>query len=275
VKRSYALIEALEKAHPESGKPHTIHGDFLMRDGKFAEAREQFRLARKQEKDRYPIHLQLMQLDLQLAAYEDLRADAEEAISLFPTVPENFLYHGIALSQLKLHDEAIETLITGRDLVVDNPELLAQFWSSLGDAYNEAKEFPKSDQAYDKALAMQPDNAGTLNNYAYYLSVRNEQLDKAERMSKRSLELAPTQATYMDTYAWVLFRQKKYADARTWIEKALANGPPDGVVVEHYGDILFELGDAAGALEQWRKAKGLGGATEAIDRKINEGIRVE
>ena len=83
IKRSYDLIEALERAHPESGKPHTIHGDFLLRDGKFPEARDQFRAALEHEKDRYPIHMQLMQLDLQLADYEGLRTDAEEAISLF------------------------------------------------------------------------------------------------------------------------------------------------------------------------------------------------
>ena len=275
IRRSYDLIGSLEKAHPESGKPHAIHGDFLLRDGKFAEARDQFRMALRTEKERFPIHLQLLQLDLQLRDHQALHTDAEEAISLFPTVPEPYLYNGIALSQLGQHDAAIETLITGRDVVVDNPPLQAQFWSSLGDAYNEAKRFSESDKAYDKALALEPNNAGTLNNYAYYLSVRNEQLEKAERMSKRSLELTPGSATYMDTYAWVLFRASKYAEARTWIEKALSAGEPDGVVVEHYGDILFELGDAAGALEQWRKAKTLGGASDALDRKINEGKRVE
>jgi predicted negative regulator of RcsB-dependent stress response len=60
------------------------------------------------------------------------------------------------------------------------------------------------------------------------------------------------------------------------MEKALAGSPqPDGVLLEHYGDILFELGDASGAMEQWRKAQERGGASEAIDRKINEGRRVE
>ncbi|MCB0769063.1 MAG: tetratricopeptide repeat protein [Flavobacteriales bacterium] len=275
IKRSYDLIEALEKAHPESGKPHTIHGDFLMRDGKFEEARDQFREALRTEKERFPIHMQLLQLDLQLGDHQALHTDAEETIGLFPTVPEPYLYNGIALSQLGQHDEAIETLITGRDVVVDNKPLSAQFWSSLGDAYNEAKRYSDSDKAYEKALTMEPDNAGTLNNYAYYLSVRNEQLEKAERMSKRSLELAPTSATYMDTYAWILFRAGKFPEARTWIEKALASGPPDGVVVEHYGDILFELGDTSGAKEQWERARTLGGASEMLERKINEGVRVE
>lgn len=275
IRRSYDLIESLEKAHPESGKPHTIHGDFLLRDGKFAEAREQFRTALVTEKDRFPIHMQLLQLDLQLGDHAALHTDAEETMSLFPTVPEPYLYNGIALSQLGKHDEAIETLIMGRDLVVDNPQLLNQFWSSLGDAYNTAKRFSESDKAYDKVLAMDADNSSTLNNYAYYLSERNEQLDKAERMSKRSLELTPAAATYMDTYAWILFRQKKYSEARIWIEKALAAAPPDGVVLEHYGDILFELGDVASAMEQWNKAKTLGGGGPLLDRKISEGLRVE
>jgi len=273
VRRSYELIDVLEKAHPESGKPHTIHGDFLLRDGDFEQAREQFRLALRHEKDRYPIWLQVMQLDLQLGDFDGLHNDAEEAISLFPTIPENHLYNGIALSQLGRHEAAIETLIVGRDLVVDNPPLLAQFWSSLGDAHNEARQFEKSDRAFDKALALEPDNPTTLNNHAYYLSERNDQLEKAERMSKRSNELAPGQPSFLDTYAWVLFRMGRYADARTWIEKAVAAGGQDqGVIVEHHGDILFKLGDTAGAVERWRKAKELGGGSDALDRKINEGV---
>jgi len=276
VARSYALIDALEKAHPESGKPHTIHGDFLLRDGRYAEAREQFRLALRSEQDRFPIHMQLLQLDLQLADYTALVSDADSAIALFPTTPEIHLYKGIALSQLKRHEEAIEALITGRDLVVDNPALATQFWSSLGDAYNEAGQFANSDKAYEKVLAAEPDNIATLNNWAYYLSLRGEQLERAERMSKRSNELAPGSPTYQDTYAWVLFRLGRHADAKVWMEKALAGSPePDGVLLEHYGDILFELGDSEAALQQWRKAQAKGGAGPLIDRKIAEGRRVE
>ena len=95
-------------------------------------------------------------------------------------------------------------------------------------------------------------------------------------MSKRSNELSPGQPSYQDTYAWVLFRAKKYAEARTWMEKAIAGSPePNGELLEHYGDILFELGEAANALDQWKLAKQRGGTSEAIDRKINEGRRVE
>jgi tetratricopeptide (TPR) repeat protein len=276
IRRSYTLIDALEQAHPESGKPHTIHGDFLLRDGRYEEARAEFRKALVNEQDRFPIHLQLLQLDLQLGDHQALHTDAEAAIALFPTSPELYLYNGIALSQLGQHEAAIEALVTGRDLVVDNPPLLAQFWSSLGDAYNDAKQFSKSDLAYDKALAMEPNNTGTLNNYAYYLSLRKDQLEKAERMSRRANELQPGSATYQDTYAWVLFQMGRYADARSWMEKALAGtAEPDGVLLEHYGDILFELGDRSAAMEQWKLAQAKGDASEVIGRKITEGKRVE
>jgi tetratricopeptide (TPR) repeat protein len=276
VRRSYSLIEALEKAHPESGKPHTIHGDFLLRDGRFKEARDEFRKALELEKDRYPIHAQVLQLSLQLGDHESLVKEAARTIELFPTAPEAYLFKGIAHSQLEQHEQAIEELVTGRDLVVDNPALTAQFWSSLGEAYNSAKQFAKSDQAYEKALALLADDPTTLNNWAYYLSLRGEQLEKAERMSKRSNELAPNQPSYQDTYAWVLFRMQRHAEARVWIEKAIAASPnPDGELLEHYGDILYELGEKDNALDHWKRAKERGGAGKAIDRKIAEGRRVE
>lgn len=276
VQRSYVLIEELEKAHPESGKPHAIHGDFLLRDGDLKGALEQFRMALRYEKDRFPIWLQVLQLGLQTGDHETLQREAEEAISLFPTVPELHLYRGIALGQLGRHQEAVDVLITGRDLVVDNPPLLAQFWSSLGDAHHDAKQYPESDRAFDKALQLDPDNPTTLNNHAYYLSLRNEQLDKAENLSRRSNELAPGQPSYLDTYAWVLFRAGKYEEARTWIEKAIAAGGHDqGVIVEHYGDILFKLGQAQAALDQWQRAKMLGDTSDALERKLEKGIWVE
>jgi tetratricopeptide (TPR) repeat protein len=273
IARSYQLMDALKEAHPESAKPYTICGDFLLRDRRFTEARGEFLQALQRERDRYPIWAQVLDLDLQLGDFTSLCDHAREVTELYPLVLDPYLYLGIALSRTGRHDEAIEALITGRDLVVDNPPLLAQFWSSLGDAYHQAKRHAKSDEAFDRALVLAPDDPNILNNHAYYLSERNEQLEKAERMSRRSNELAPGQASYMDTYAWVLFRMGRYAEARTWVERALTNGgEQQGVIVEHHGDILYKLGETAAAVERWRRAKELGDTSGAIDRKINEGV---
>ena len=276
VEQSHLLIDVLKKAHPLSGKPYSLEGDFFMREKKPEQARNAFREALVNEQDKFPIWSALLQLDYQLASWDSLHKDAAKAAELFPTQPEFFLYDGIALSQLERSDEAIEALVAGRDLVVDNKQLEAQFWSLLGDAYNTAKDFPKSDEAYGKALAINDSDAGVLNNWAYYLSVRGEKLEKAEQMSRKSNDLAPGTATYMDTYAWILYKEGKFEKAREWQEKALdANGVDEGVLLEHYGDILFKLRDAAGALVQWKEAKAAGGASDLIDRKINEGILVE
>ncbi|MBK7556589.1 MAG: tetratricopeptide repeat protein [Flavobacteriales bacterium] len=272
LKKAYDLIDVLQRTHPESGKPYTIRGDFYLRDGKLLEARDEFRKAVNYEQDKFPIWQQLVQLDFQLRDYPGTHDDASKAIELFPTVPYFFLLNGLALNNLKRSDEAVETLIAGRDLVVDDKPTLAQFWSSIGEAHNDAKRYPQSDEAFDQALKLQPDDANALNNWAYYLSVRNEQLDKAERMSKRSNELQPGQASYEDTYAWILYQMGRYVDARVWIEKAMANGgAADGVVVEHYGDILFKLGEPTAALDQWKKAQGLAGASDELGRKVSEG----
>ena len=154
--------------------------------------------------------------------------------------------------------------------------LLSQCFSSLGDCYHSLGDNAKSDESYEKALRYSPDNAFTLNNYAYYLSVRNTSLDKAAEMSKHSNELQPGMASFEDTYAWILFKQKKYAEARAWIEKALVHDKDHSAVqAEHYGDIMFYLGDTDAAVQNWKKAKEYGGDSPVLERKINERKYIE
>lgn len=270
--KAYDLITLLKQMHPEEGKPYTIHGDFLMRDGKFREARDQFREATKYEQDKFAIWQQLVLLDSRLGDSKGMRDDASAAVELFPTQPIFYLFKGIGHSQLKEYDEAIEALIAGKNLVVDDPQSKAQFLSSLGDAYHGAEEHKLSDKAYDDALAINPDDPGVLNNYSYYLSLRREQLEKAERMSKRSNELAPDNPSYLDTYAWVLYQMGKYEEARVYIEKAISSGGAgEGVLLEHFGDILYKLGETDLALEKWKEAQTAGGGTDLLDQKVVEG----
>lgn len=108
-----------------------------------------------------------------------------------------------------------------------------------------------------------------LNNYAYFLSLRNDKLDKASEMAAKANQIEPNQASYQDTYAWILYAQKKYTDARLWIEKAITNGgAKSGTILEHYGDILYQLNETDKAVEQWQKAKTLGDTSDKIDAKI-------
>jgi tetratricopeptide (TPR) repeat protein len=182
----------------------------------------------------------------------------------------NYLYNGVANAQLRNYQKAVRSLNAGIDFVVDNKALLIQFYSALGDAYYYLKEYPKSDQAFDKALREDSDDTYVLNNYAYYLSLRNEQLEKAENLSRKSNVLKPNNRNYMDTYGWILFQQKKYTEANEWLGNAAKMGAKSATILEHYGDNLFQLGKKEEALEQWEAAKAAGGSSPALLKKIKE-----
>ena len=124
---------------------------------------------------------------------------------------------------------------------------------------------------------MNPQNLGVLNNYSYFLSLENRDLDKAERMSGITVKEEPTNATFLDTYGWVLFKQGAYTMARIYIENAVkySEEEPSTEVLEHYGDILYKTGEPEKALEQWRKAKELGSDSKTLNKKIKKKKYVE
>ena len=120
--------------------------------------------------------------------------------------------------------------------------------------------------AYDSALVYKDDNIGALNNYAYYLSLEKKDLDKAEEMSYRTVKAEPNNATYLDTYAWILFEKGKYTEARIYIDQAIQHGTDNSsVVVEHCGDIYYHCGEKDKALEFWKEAEKL--AEEAVEEE--------
>jgi Tfp pilus assembly protein PilF len=114
------------------------------------------------------------------------------------------------------------------------------------------------------------DNAYALNNYAYFLSLRKERLDKADSMSLRSIELEPGNPSYQDTYGWILYQKKEFKKAKKYIENALQMSPNNAEVIEHLGDVKFKLNDKQGAMESWLKSKELGGEGEFLQKKITE-----
>ena len=196
---------------------------------------------------------------------------SEKAFQLFPTNPVYYFFNGVANVRLKNYRKAIESLEIGLEFVVENPPLLAQFYSSLGDNYHSIKQHSHSDSLYDLALEIEPENYQVLNNYSYYLSLRKHNIERAEKMSKKSNQLSPNNASFQDTYAWILYQQKKYKEAKIWIVKAYENGCDlSPVITEHYGDICFQLSEKSQAIIFWKKAKSLGKGSQFLDKKIAE-----
>ena len=267
--QAFTLAKILVATHPDEAKSHSVYADLLLQDKKTAEARDEFLVVVKLDSSRYVIWEEVLQLDLQLSKFDHLSITGKTVMELFPEQPIPYILAGIADYQLKEYEKALKVLNTGAKLVINNDELLSQFYMYLGDNYHALKKTEESDKAYEKSLALQDSNAYVLNNYSYYLSVRNENLDKAETMAKRAVTLEPENASFQDTYGWVLFRLGKYEEAKTWVYKSIQSKEvPSGEVLEHYGDILFKLGDSVQALDYWQKAKAKGQASEFIDKKI-------
>lgn len=268
---SDTLIHILLRIHPHDAKTYSLQGDFLNRDGKNAEARDAFRKAIALDKTRYPLWQQIMALDEQLGDYDSMESDSRQAIELFPSEPYNYIFNASANYQKKNYKQAIEAINNGKDYVAGDKKLLGQFYSILGDCYNATKEYALSDEKFEKTLNLDPENANVMNNWAYYLSLRNDQLDKAEKMGRKANQLVKDNSSYEDTYAWVLYKQKNYEEAKRWQEKALEHGgEKNGTLLEHYGDILFQLGQTDKAFDYWQKAKIAGKYSEFLDKKISD-----
>jgi tetratricopeptide (TPR) repeat protein len=265
------LSRLLTVAHPANSKAFAIYGDMLLQSEKAAEAKAAYKKAISLDNQAYNVWEQLVRIDLSENDLDAAIKDGETSLSFFPNQSWMNYMVGVAWQQKNDCKKAISYLKNAVSLETQDKDLLTQSYSALGDCYHSLGDTKNSDGSYEKALAINPDNAFTLNNYAYYLSLRNEQLDKAAQMSKHSNDLQANNASFEDTYAWILFKQKKYAEAKLWIEKSLLHDKGSSPVkTEHYGDILFFLGDTDAAVQNWTKAKAQGSKSPVLERKINE-----
>ncbi|HJD76671.1 MAG TPA: hypothetical protein K8W04_11550 [Bacteroides reticulotermitis] len=205
--------------------------------------------------------------------YKQIIKVCEPGIEANPDALEFYYYLAIAYNQAEQTDSVLS--VTKRALEQVTPEsrkeVVSDFYSILGDMYHSKGMSQESYAAYDSALVYNPSNIGALNNYAYYLSVERRELDKAEEMSYKTVKAEPNNATYLDTYAWILFEKGKYAEARIYIDNAIKNGGnKSDVVVEHCGDIYFMVGDVEGALKYWKQALDMGRDSKVLKQKLEK-----
>ena len=197
--------------------------------------------------------------------------------------PENLSYYyylGVSQSQLKQTEQAIETLQSGLKQVEaeSSSDYVSDIYEILGELYHEQGRVEEAFAAYDSCLVYKDDHAACLNNYAYYLSLRKERLDEAERMAYRATKLEPLNKTYLDTYAWVLFMQENYVMAKFYIDRVVSPSQADSIiladetmhaeVLEHAGDIYAHTGNDDLALRYWSLAQKKGSDSAVLGKKL-------
>lgn len=263
--------QAFVETYPQKNVGYYILGVTCSMKKDFKQAQTYFVQALEKDKNNFATFYQLCYVDLNLNDYQQVTEHTELALDYFPEQPVFYLFRGIACYNLKDYDNAIKNYEKGRKLSA-NRELTKDFDIYIGDTYNLMGDRKKSYEAYDRVLNADPENIYVLNNYAYYLSLDNQDLERALEMSSKTIKAEPKNAVYLDTYAWILYKMNRFQEAKKWMEKVFKyDKKPSGVNYEHLGDILYKLGDTKAAVQNWKKAKKAGETSEFIDDKIKDG----
>ena len=203
--------------------------------------------------------------------YDKIISLCRPAIEYNPDEMAFYYFQGMAQFQKHDIDAALETFRKGVGQIKpdSNPDIVSDFYAIMGDILHEKGRNNEAFEAYDSCLQWKADNVAALNNYAYYLSEENKDLTKAEQMSYKTIKAEPNNSTYLDTYAWILFQQKRYEEAKIYIEQAIRNDSTlSNVVKEHAGDIYAMTGDIGKALDFWQQALKAGNDSAMLRKKI-------
>ena len=221
--------------------------------------------------DNAGVRLQLIQSKWKDQLFDDVISLCKPALEYNPDEMAFYYFLGLAYFQKDEKDKALHTFQLGVSQInsESNKEIVSDFYAIMGDILHEKGREQEAYVAYDSCLQWKDDNLGALNNYAYYLSEKGKDLQKAEKMSYRTIKAEPKNSTFLDTYAWILFMQGRYEEANIYIEQAVQNDSTvSDVVLEHAGDISAKLGNMKKAVEWWEKARDAGGNSKVLIRKI-------
>jgi tetratricopeptide (TPR) repeat protein len=251
-----ALFKTLMEQHSQDKELNRMYGQFLWMQGKTEEAKFQLQVVTEALPEDVNAWTQLLDIVVKEGNPDEIIKICAGALVYFPDRPEFYFYEGTALFLKQEYEKALEIYQEGLDVTpIENKMLLSTFSGQMADLYYQLGNKQEAFAFYDKALQYNERNIQVLNNYAYYLSLAKEHLDKAERMAATAVKIQSDNATYLDTYAWVFFQKGSYSLARFYIESAISkSAQPSGEILEHYGDILYKTGNIDRAVEEWKKA---------------------
>lgn len=278
LEKIYGYEKVLLERYPDDLSVRTLNADFLKRTGQLDACRSELEYLVVREPENFLVWEELLLLCNQSLDTAAMSKWGRECMQHFPNEP---LPYAIVSSTLLFRgdmDAALPYLERGLELSEDGTLIKAQFYAYLGDCYFAKDSVQRAFKMYDEALAINPNDVNVLNNYSYYLALLGERLEDAERMIAKAVSLVPNNGTYLDTYAWVLFKRGNYSLAKFYIQSAIEDATSvSAVLYDHYGDILYMNGEKEEAIRMWQKAIGMGGDVDidALVNKISNGLSLE
>lgn len=300
--RGDTLFNVLRSQYPHDPKVLTLSSNYLASKGNFKEATEEIRYAIDMDNQSSHNWLSLMRYQVHDSLFSDAMDTyrrAREVLLSPPDIDMKMLYASLALecdsidAAIDTYDELLGEIVPGlsvrdsltdkrpfADLTFDKLVNLSLIYEGAGDAFyaSDEKNLPITYRCYDNALFFYPDNALALNNYAYFLlensnpEPKSKEMERIKNMSRKSLDVEPDNTTYLDTYAWILFRDGDYKEALEYQQKAVQdadeNNPDNVELFSHFGDILFMNRQPDRAVEYWEKALRLNPSDALLKRKV-------
>ena len=263
-----ALVKRLYIRHPESKEVATLYAQHLIMSGEIESALALYKQLIDKKEPKIEEFTRVIEIENHLNRPDSVRRYTDMALAVFPHNTDLLHMRGALAMQRKEYDDAI-SLYNEALKHADNDTLRSSLWGAIGDVEHQRNEMKRCYKAYDKSLRYFADNAMVLNNYAYFLSLDNRDLDRAHTMITRALALAENNSTYLDTMAWVLYRLGRYAEAKKYMQQALSlDRSRSAELALHYGDILHALGEDFMAKTYWRKALERGAKKEEIEKRF-------
>jgi tetratricopeptide (TPR) repeat protein len=274
------LTTILERQHPGNAKAHAILADVLFHTGEFDKALEQYKKTLELDDSVWSVWEQVLYLLAIKQQWAELATRSENALDLFPNQAWAQYFNGLAYTRMDRHQDALSALQQALLMCGKNTALRYQVLDELGVAYFQLKQYERADAAFEEALQINPKGTSAMANFSYCLAARpragSEQLEKAKSLALQLNALAPDVALHEDALAFALYKLKDYATAQQWINKAMQHGGEASArILEHCGDILYQLGQPTEALQYWQKARQNGGKSASLDKKIAEGKPLE
>lgn len=206
-----------------------------------------------------------------------------EAHLYAPADPDYYFYEGELLYMQGQTRRALDVLDDGveRADATSPRALVSRLYTLRAEILIETEEPEEAYAAYDSALVYDPGNPEVLANYAILLTEQDEHIEKALDLSRHAVDAEPHDPLYLDTYAYALALNERYADARVMADSALSQAalrpeydedPEYGRMLDHAGDIYFNLGLTDEAVNLWQRALPLT-ETQEIKNEIQRKIR--
>ncbi|MGR3811512.1 tetratricopeptide repeat protein [Jiulongibacter sp. NS-SX5] len=271
IDQAIQLTETILDQNPEKSAGYIYLADLQMKKGNLESARSNYLKSTRFDKSHYEVWMAIVEIDTQLGDIPSLIKHAQEAADYFPN--QAFFWYHLGYGNFLARDfnEAIYALEEAQFLSFNNETLSKHIHTLMGDSYAQMKEYADAERAYNSALEIDPNYIPALNNASYYLAIQGKNLEKAEQMAKKLIELEPKNLEFNDTYAWVLFKKGNYQGAEAHLRPFVISGNvKNGTALEHYGDILSKLQRPDEALQFWNLAKNSKQHSPLLDKKIEQ-----